>query len=126
MNMYSNTWVNRTRVCIVHACTKYTQTECRLAAYRGNKLEHNTSGKNQKAITIQRTCMIILAYLYISSFFLLMLEERVNLWPYNKFFCLNCWSHSCINHVNEFLAIDIIVNARSSFQKSNSQILGEY
>lgn len=64
-----------TRVSIEHvfvffnACTKNTQTKCRLAAYRGNKLEHNTSGKNQKAITIQRTCMIILVYLYISSFF---------------------------------------------------------
>lgn len=42
----------------------------------GNKLEHNTSGKNQKAITIQRICMIILEYYFYLLFFLLMLEER--------------------------------------------------
>lgn len=123
--MYSNTCVNRTRVCIFYAYTKYTQTKCPLAACRGNKLEHNTSGKKSESnhnTTYMHDYIGILIYIF---FFLLMLEERVNLWPYNKFFCLNCWSHSCINHVNKFFAIDIIVNAHNSFQRSNSQILGQ-
>lgn len=53
-------------------------------------------------------------FIYI-FFFLLMLEECVNLWLYNKFFCLNCWLYLCINYVNKFFVIDIIVNVYNSF-----------